>query len=124
MRDQVADHESNAIKYYVNTEVQFDLAAVMIERPSNEAVQKEARLMSLPADPSAPTKAPKEQSLRIPTHPKIVRLAKKSKSLTAQIKASGYRSVNDACGTTLHKKKKGGGCRIEQSEDRPSREAT
>jgi Protein of unknown function (DUF3435) len=105
LRDQVADHESNAIKCYVNTEVQFNLAAAMIERPSHEAVQNEARLMSLTADPTAPTEAPQEQSSRILSHPKIVRLAKKSKALTAQIKARGYRSLNDASGTTLHKKK-------------------
>jgi Protein of unknown function (DUF3435) len=90
----------------VNTEVDFDLAAAMMERPSNEAVQKEARMMSLPADRTAPTELTEEQSSRIRSHPTIIQLARKSKALTAQIKAKGFRSVNDAYGTTIYTEKK------------------
>jgi Protein of unknown function (DUF3435) len=77
----------------------------MMERPSNEAVQKEARLMSLSADCTAPTELTEEQSSRIRSHPTIIHLAQKSKALTTQIKAEGYRFVNDARGTPLYERK-------------------
>ncbi|KAF5854957.1 hypothetical protein ETB97_010486 [Aspergillus alliaceus] len=41
VRDQVADHESNAVKYYLNKVVDFDTAAAFHQQPSNEAVQRE-----------------------------------------------------------------------------------
>ena len=106
VRDQVADHESNAVRYYLDLEVRVDMAAALWERPSNEAVQKEARLISLTADITAPTELTEEQKFRIRNHPEIGRLVERSKALTLQIKHKGYRTIEQAYGTRLYKKKK------------------
>jgi len=106
VRDQVADHESNAVRYYLDLEVRVDMAAALWERPSNEAVQKEARLISLTADITAPTELTEEQKFRIRNHPEVGRLVERSKALTLQIKHKGYRTIEQAYGTRLYKKKK------------------
>jgi Protein of unknown function (DUF3435) len=82
------------------------MAAALMDRPSNKAVQNEARLISLGADPTAPTRLTDEQSCLIRSDPKIKRLASKSKALTAQIKSKGYRSIHEACGTRIYAEKK------------------
>ena len=61
VRDQVMDHFSNAVQYYIDREVRCDTQAAYLGRPSNEVVQKMARLMSLNVDPTAPTKPSDEQ---------------------------------------------------------------
>lgn len=40
IRDQVADHESNAVRYYLNEIVDFDTQAAAMDRPSDEMVHK------------------------------------------------------------------------------------
>lgn len=55
VRDQIADHNSAAFRYYIDREVRFDTQAAFLERPSDGIVQKVARLMSLTADVNAPT---------------------------------------------------------------------
>ncbi|EAW15091.1 uncharacterized protein ACLA_057470 [Aspergillus clavatus NRRL 1] len=49
VRDQVAEHESNAVKYYLNEKVDFDTAAAFHRRASNEVVQREMRTATLVA---------------------------------------------------------------------------
>ncbi|KAI9747625.1 MAG: hypothetical protein M4579_007427, partial [Chaenotheca gracillima] len=105
VRDQIMDHYSNAVQYYVDREVRCDTQAAYLGRPSDETVQKLARLMSLTVDPNAPTKLSDEQSRELAKHPKILRLGNKSKELTAQCKAR-YGTVVQAAGTDLYKQKK------------------
>lgn len=55
VRDQTFDHQQGAVGYYLDQEVRFDTKACYLGRPSNEVIQKMARLASLTADASAPT---------------------------------------------------------------------
>jgi hypothetical protein len=105
VRDQISDHESNAVKYYLNEVVDFDTAAAFHERISNEEVQKEARLATLMADMTAPTDLNDKDKDRVRNHPDIKRLAEKCRRLTAEIKKRGYRAIPDAEGTGIHDKK-------------------
>jgi hypothetical protein len=86
--------------------VEFDTAAAFLERPSNEAVQKEARLVTFLADMTAPTGITEEQKMFISQHPMICRLRSISRSLTGEIQARGYRSWKAAEGTEIYDRKK------------------
>lgn len=88
VRDQIADHESNAVKYYINEIVEFDTAAAFLQRPSNEAVQKEARMVTLMADMTAPKRLDDAQSAGLRNHPKIRRQVQKCQSLKKGIKGN------------------------------------
>jgi len=90
----------------LNEEVEFDTAACYLKRPSNEVVQKSARLASLTADASAPTELSSEQKAKLAVHPQVVKLGQRNKILTERIRTAGYRNVTDAQGTTLFQKKK------------------
>jgi hypothetical protein len=69
-------------------------------------MHKEARLMSLTADITALTGLFDEQKAQLATHPKIIRLSKKSKELAARIKRLEYINVRAAKGTPLYDRKK------------------
>ena len=101
------DHYSNAVHYYLNREVSCDTQAAYFGRPSNKAVQRIARLMSLTVDPSAPTGLSDEQLQKFANHKKILRLRQKSRNLTAEIKKQYNTTVKGAQGTELYKQKKG-----------------
>ncbi len=83
VRDQLFDHKLGATRYYLDQDVQVDTKACFLGRPSNEMVQKMARLASLTADPNAPTELPKEQKAGFRNHPKVIRLSNRNKALTA-----------------------------------------
>ena len=68
-------------------------------------VQKMARLVSLTADPNAPTELPEEQKAEFRNHPKVLRLSNRNKALTAQLKSQGYRPISTAKGTSLYNQK-------------------
>ncbi|KAL6229872.1 hypothetical protein BDW75DRAFT_249195 [Aspergillus navahoensis] len=95
VRDQVADHESNAIKYYLNEKVEFDTAAAFHRRASNEVVQREMRTATLLADNTAPTRLTDEQSQKISDHPRVRQLRKICQRLTSDIHQLGM-TVKDA----------------------------
>ena len=105
VRDQVMDHFSNAVQYYIDREVRCDTQAAYLGRPSNEVVQKMARLMSLNVDPTAPTKPSDEQLAQLVNDRKIIQLSKQSKCLTAQIRHC-YGTISKARGTKLYNEKK------------------
>jgi hypothetical protein len=105
VRDQIADHESNAVKYYINEMVERDTAADFLDRPSNEAVQREARLMTLMADRTAPTGITDEQRLWLTNHPKIQAQRERCKMLTAKCQQMGYASWKMAKGTHIYAEK-------------------
>jgi len=100
------DHHSNAVRYYLDRELRFNTQAAFLGRPSDEAVQKVARLMSLTVDPTAPTELSAEQSRKLANHPRVVKLQSESKALTAKIRTQKYSSVEEARGTELYKQKK------------------
>ncbi|KAL9625315.1 MAG: hypothetical protein Q9160_000378 [Pyrenula sp. 1 TL-2023] len=106
VRDQVADHESNAVKYYLNEIVHFDTAAAFLQRPSNEAVQREARLVTLMADTTALTHLNDQQKAQIQNDARIRRKVDNCQRLKDEIKKEGYRPVKAAKGTALYEEKK------------------
>ncbi|KAL2859811.1 uncharacterized protein BJX67DRAFT_386620 [Aspergillus lucknowensis] len=90
VRDQVADHESDAVKYYLNETVDFDTAAAFHKRASNEVVQREMRTATLVADNTAPIRLTEEQSRKISNHPTVRRLRTRCQQLTLKIHQLGY----------------------------------
>lgn len=106
MRDQLFDHQQGAVGYYLDQEIRFDTESCYLGKPSNEVVQKMARLASLTADASAPTELSSEQKTQLKQHPHMIRLGQRNKALTARIHNAGYKTVDDAIGTTLYTKKK------------------
>ncbi|EDN09494.1 predicted protein [Histoplasma mississippiense (nom. inval.)] len=100
VRDQVADHESNAVRYYLDTVIRFDLEAAAMELPSNDVVQKAAHGLFLNADATAPTELTDELKRKITENPKIIELTERSKELTRKLRAMGFRSVPAARGKT------------------------
>ncbi|BCR96735.1 uncharacterized protein AKAW2_30054A [Aspergillus luchuensis] len=105
VRDQVADHESNAVKYYLNEVVDFDTAAAFHKRPSNEIVQRELRSATLLADHTAPIGLTDAQSRKISRDPEVRRLRRISRGLTARIRAMGL-TIKDAAGTEAGEQKR------------------
>ncbi|KAH2779496.1 hypothetical protein KXW31_007378, partial [Aspergillus fumigatus] len=103
---QVADHESNAVKYYLNEIVDFDTAAAFHRRVSNEIVQRELRSATLLADNTAPLGLTDEQKRKIDQNPEVRRLRSLCRRLTEEIRAHGYRRLRDAAGTELGEKKR------------------
>jgi len=106
VRDQLFDHQQGAVGYYLDQEIRFDTESCYLGRPSNEMVQKMARLASLTADASAPTKLSSEQTTKLRQHSRVVQLGQRNKALTSQIHDAGYKTINDAEGTTLYQEKK------------------
>lgn len=80
VRDQIFDHKPGAVTYYLDQEVRFDTKACYLRRPSNDVVQKMARLASLTADASAPTELSSEQKAELSQHPQVIWLPKKQSS--------------------------------------------
>ncbi|KAF7118711.1 hypothetical protein CNMCM5793_008331 [Aspergillus hiratsukae] len=106
VRDQVADHESNAVKYYLNEIVDFDTAAAFHRRVSNEIVQRELRSATLLADNTVPLGLTDEQKRKINQNPEVRRLRSLCRRLTEEIRAQGYRRLRDAAETELGEKKR------------------
>lgn len=65
-----------------------------------------ARLASLTADASAPTKLSSKQTTKLRQHSRVVKLSQRNKALTSKIHNVGYKTINDAEGTTLYQEKK------------------
>ncbi len=105
VRDQLFDHKLGAAGYYLDQDVQVDTKACFLGRPSNEMVQKMARLASLTADPDAPTKLSEGQIAEFRNHPKVIRLSNKNKALTAKLRSRGYVPMSTAKGTPLYDQK-------------------
>ncbi|QSS56097.1 hypothetical protein I7I53_04204 [Histoplasma capsulatum var. duboisii H88] len=117
VHDQVTDHESNAVQYYLDTVIQFNLEAAAMELPSNEVVQKAAHGLFLNADATAPTELTDELKRKITNNPKIRELTKCSKELTRKLRAMGFRSVPAAQGKTpLYEKKMKAVSRLNRSK--------
>jgi len=106
VRDQLFDHQQGAVGYYLDQEIRFDTESCYLGKPSNEVVQKMARLASLTADASAPTELSSEQKTKLKRHPQVIQLGQRNKALTSRIHNAGYKSIGDAEGTTLFQKKK------------------
>ncbi|GKZ51591.1 hypothetical protein AbraIFM66951_006145 [Aspergillus brasiliensis] len=111
VRDQVADHESNAVKYYLNEVVDFDTAAAFHKRPSNEIVQRELRSATLLADHTAPIGLTDAQFRKISRDPEVRRLRRISRGLTARIRAMGL-TIKDAAGTEAGEQKRRAGAEL------------
>ena len=106
VRDQVADHESNAVKYYLNEVVDFDTAAAFHKRPSNGVVQRELRSATLLADNTAPMGITDAQSQQISNHPEVRQLRRRCWDLTEERHRRGYRTWKDAAGTDISEQKR------------------
>ena len=86
VRDQIFDHQSNAVRYYLDREVRFNTQAAFLGRPSDDVVQKLARLMTLTVDPNAPNKLSEELSKKLANSKRVVQLGRTSKALTVKLK--------------------------------------
>lgn len=86
VRDQIFDHQSNTVRYYLDREVRFNTIAAFLGRPSDDVVQKLARLMTLTVDPNAPTKLSPELSKKAADGKRVLQLSRESKALTEKIK--------------------------------------
>jgi len=105
VRDQLFDHKLGAAGYYLNQDVEVNTKACFLGRPSNEIVQKMARLASLTADPNAPMELSEEQKAEFRRHPNVIRLSNRNKALTAKLKLRGYKLISTAKGTPLYEQK-------------------
>lgn len=86
VRDQIFDHQSNTVRYYLDREVRFNTIAAFLGRPSDDVVQKLARLMTLTVDPNAPTKLSPELSKKVAQGKRVLQLSRESKELTGKLK--------------------------------------
>ncbi|EEP82143.1 predicted protein [Uncinocarpus reesii 1704] len=107
VRDQIADHDSNTIRYYLNDVVQEDIEAIVMDLdiPSRARVQALARSLRLNADSAAPTRPTNKQIQRIAAHPKVQSLSQRNQELSAEIRAAGFPSIQAAAGTALYREK-------------------
>lgn len=106
VRDQTFDHQQEAVGYYLDQEIRFDTKACYLDRPSNEVVQKMARLVSLTVDASAPTELSSKQKAKLTNHPNVIKLGQRNKTLTERLRRREYKNMKNARGTTLFQKKK------------------
>ena len=104
-RDQIADHESNAVKYYINKIAELDTTAASLLCPFSEAVQREARLVTLMAAMAAPTGITDGQSCWIRNRRRVRRLREPSRRMTAEIRRRDNFSPKDAMSPAIHEKK-------------------
>ncbi|OJD12900.1 hypothetical protein ACJ73_09278 [Blastomyces percursus] len=79
IRDQVADHDSNAFRYYIHQIVEADVQALVLGMPSDESIQAVAHSLRLEADITAPTDLMDEEKDYITRYPKIRKLAEKTR---------------------------------------------
>ena len=108
VRNQLFDHKlsSATAGYYLDQNLQIDTKACLLGKPSNEIVQKMARLASLDADANAPNELSKKQIAQLSTHPAVVRLSKKNKALTTKLRSQGYILMNTAKSLKLYDRKR------------------
>ena len=92
VRDQIFDHQSNAVCYYLDREVRFDTQAAFLGRPSDDVVQKLARLMTLTVDPNAPDTLSGKLLEKLANSKRVIQLSRTSKDLTKELRKK-YRLV-------------------------------
>lgn len=96
VRNQIFDHASAApTPWYLDQEVRFDTQAAFLERPSDGVVQKLARLMTMTADRTAPTKYSDKALGKVANNRDVRRLSEQTKRLTGELKKR-YGCVVDA----------------------------
>ncbi|KAL2377056.1 hypothetical protein RJZ90_007043 [Blastomyces dermatitidis] len=106
VQNQVADHEFNAVQYYLDTVIRFDLEAAAMELSFNEVVQKAAHGLFLNADATAPMELTDKLKRKITDNSKIRELTECSKELTEKLRVMRFHSMPAARGKTpLYEKK-------------------
>lgn len=96
VRNQIFDHASAApTPWYLDQEIRFDTQAAFLERPSDGVVQKLARLMTMTADRTAPTKYSDKALGKVANNRDVRRLSEQTKSLTRELRRT-YGFVVDA----------------------------
>ncbi len=86
VQDQIFDHHFNVVWYYLDQKVRFNTQAAFLNHPSDDVVQKLARLMTLTVDLDAPTKLSDELSKKVANSKQVVQLSHTSKDLTKKLK--------------------------------------
>ncbi|WEW61092.1 hypothetical protein PRK78_006581 [Emydomyces testavorans] len=105
VQDQIADHDSNAVKYYLDEVVRTDVKAIVMKLPSRAVVQDVAHSLELDTDLATPYQSTHEQLQQIANHPEVRSLSELNIKLTARIRAAGYNSLAAATGTPLYARK-------------------
>ena len=85
VQDQIFDRQSNTVRYYLDREVRFNTMAVFLGCPSNETVQRLVRLMTLIADPSAPTAINPVMSAEQAKSKSFLSLSAESRAITKRL---------------------------------------
>ena len=99
VRNQIFDHATSATTaWYLDQEVRCDTQSIFLKRSSNEVVQKIARLMTLTADPKAPTKYTDGSSKEVANHRNVIRLSQQRQRLTRTLRDT-YGFVRNAPST-------------------------
>jgi len=94
-RDQIFDHQSNVVRYYLDREIRFNTQTVFLDRSFDEIVQKLVRLMTLTVDSSVSIELFDELSKKLANSKRVIRLSSKSKRLIVKIRVK-YEFVKHA----------------------------
>lgn len=92
VRDQIFDHQSNTVCYYLDREVKFNTQAAFLSRPSDEVVQKLARVMTLTVNANASNTTFRELLKKMANNKRMVQSGRTSKDLTEKFRGK-YRLV-------------------------------
>ena len=86
VRDQIFDHQLNAVRYYLDRKIQFNTQTVFLDRSFNKIVQKLVRLMTLTVDFSVLIELFDELSKKLANSKQVIHLSSKSKRLIVKIR--------------------------------------
>jgi len=95
VRDQIFDHQSNVVRYYLDRKIRFNTQIAFLDRSSDEIVQKLVRLMTLTVDSSASIELSDELSKKLANSKRVIHLSSKSKRLIVKIRVK-YELVKHA----------------------------
>lgn len=118
VRDQTFDHQQEAVSYYLDQEVRFDIKVYYLGRSFNEVIQKMAKLVNSTIDASASPELFFEQKSKLVIHSKMIKLDQRNKTLTRRIHKARFRNIANAQSTTLFQKKKKAETRLNASKKR------
>ncbi len=86
VRDQIFDHQSNVVRYYLDRKIRFNTQITFLDRSFDEIVQKLVRLMTLTVDSSASIELFDELSKKLANSKWVIHLSSKSKRLIVKIR--------------------------------------
>lgn len=86
VRDQIFDHQSNAVRYYLDRQIRFNTQIVFLNRLFDDVVQKLIKLMTLTVDLNALIKLSEKLSKKLINSKRMIELSHKNKIFTNKLK--------------------------------------